>query len=96
MGEFWLNAYIRTIPAKDEAVKRYGEELKATNIKDATKEAMSRIKALNEKERKNNSNKRYIINFIAETHRDMHLEDRHYWIDEQSFKELYPEEKYPK
>jgi hypothetical protein len=96
MGEFWLNAFIRTVPEKNEVLKRHGEELKATNRKDAIKEAMTRIKTLNEEERNKKTNKRYQINFVMEVYREMYLKDRNYWIDEQSFRELYPDQEYPK
>jgi len=93
---YWANFMIVDVPMKDGKLYRHGEELKATNVKDAIKEAKALTKSLNDKERLLNSKKRYAIYQVIKVYKDMIPENKSFWIDEQSFSEVYPNEEYPK
>ena len=93
MSEYWAN--FKIFNKADNRIRNYGKELKSTEQKKAIEEAKILTKQLNDAERKRGSEIRYGLYMVIEVIRKMQLEDKSFWFDMQTFKDLYPKEKYP-
>jgi len=72
-----------------------GRQLEAKDEESAIKEAKILTEQLNEEQRRIKSDLRYVLYHVVKTIKKMYLEDKSFWLDKQSFKEVYPKEKYP-